>query len=68
VTIGRVGRFNGMTANVHWLTQAWSPDGKQLASVERVKASGEPVVRIRSQAEGVRQVQLPAGLPVTQAV
>ena len=26
VTIGRVGRLNGMTSNVvHWLTQAWSP-------------------------------------------
>ena len=119
VTIGRVGRFNGMTSNVHWLTQAWSPDGKQLAfggamhdghgrlhawhgdsghdesftvrhlthdvagavswlawapdskhlaSVERAQASGEPVVRIRSQAEGVRPVQLPPGLPVEQAV
>jgi WD40 repeat protein len=119
VTIGRVGRFNGVTSNVHWLTQAWSPDGKQLAfggamhdghgrlhawhgdsghdesftvrhlthdlagavswlawapdskhlaSVERAQASGEPVVRIRSQAEGVRPVQLPPGLPVEQAV
>ena len=118
VTIGRVGRFNGMAANVHWLAQAWSPDGKQLAyggahhdghgrlhlwhgdsghdesftvrhlthdlagpvirldwapdgkhlaSVERAQASGQPVVRIRSQAEGVRQVQLPPGLPVQQA-
>jgi WD40 repeat protein len=117
VTVKRVGRFNGMTSNVHWLTQAWSPDGKQLAyggaqhnghgrlhlwhgdsghdesftvrhitrdlagpviwldwapdskhlaSVEREQASGEPVVRIRSQAEGVRQVQLPPGLPVKQ--
>jgi WD40 repeat protein len=118
VTIGRVGRFNGLTSNVHWLAQAWSPDGKQLAyggahhdghgrlhlwhgdsghdesftvrhlthdlagpviglawapdgkhlaSVERQQASGEPVVRIRSQAEGVRPVQLPPGLPVRQA-
>jgi WD40 repeat protein len=118
LTIGRVGRFNGMAANVHWLAQAWSPDGKQLAyggahhdghgrlhlwhadsghdesftvrhlthdvagpvigldwapdgkhlaSVERAQASGEPVVHIRSQADGVRQVQLPPGLPVNQA-
>jgi WD40 repeat protein len=119
VTVKRVGRFNGISASVHWLTQAWSPDGKQLAyggahkdgrgrlhlwhgdsghdesfsvrhlthdlagpviglawapdskqlaSVEREQASGERVVRIRSQAEGVRQVQLPPGLPVKQAV
>jgi WD40 repeat protein len=50
---------------VGWL--AWAPDSKHLASVERVQASGEPLVRIRSQAEGVREVQLPPGLNVAQA-
>ena len=117
VTITRVAQFNGMISSVHWRTQAWSPDGtqlayggadkhghgalhlwhpdsghiesltvrhlthdlagpviclawapdgKHLASVEQDQVSGQPVVRIRSQAAGPRPVQLPPGLPAQQ--
>jgi WD40 repeat protein len=48
------------------ISLAWAPDGKHLASLEQDQASGQPVVRIRSQAEGPRPVQLPPGLPAQQ--
>jgi WD40 repeat protein len=54
----------GLTGMV--ISMAWSPDSKQLATVEEDHRSLAKAVHIRSQAEGPRPVQFPQQLPVTQ--
>jgi WD40 repeat protein len=45
---------------------AWSPDGRELATVESNLMSGRPSVRIRSKGDSGRAIEIPAGFSVAQ--
>lgn len=51
VTVTRVGPFSGTFANSYWLSQAWSPDGSQLAYGGRT-AGGAGVLQVWNGASG----------------
>jgi WD40 repeat protein len=48
------------------LSLAWSPDGSLLATMESDQKTGQPAVRVRSKSQGVRAIDMPRGLPVSQ--
>ncbi len=55
---------HGVTGPV--ISLDWAPDSKHLATLEAGRRSGPPTVRIRSQAERSRAIDVPAGLPAAQ--
>jgi WD40 repeat protein len=48
------------------ISLSWSPDSAHLASIEKHAKSGQPLLHIRSQAEGKRAISLPEGMQASQ--
>jgi WD40 repeat protein len=48
------------------ISLSWSPDSAHLASIEKHAKSGQPLLHIRSQAEGKRAISLPEGMQATK--